>query len=32
MMRSVAHRRTGVHTATNTLPEPMPSSASPMTR
>jgi len=32
MMRSVAQRRTGENTATNTLPEPMPKSASPMTR
>ena len=32
MMRSVAQRRTGEHTATKTLPEPMPKRASPMTR
>ena len=32
MMRSVRHRRTGLHTATNTPPDPMPSSDSPITR
>ena len=31
-MRSVAHRRAGENTETNTLPEPMPKSASPMTK